>query len=104
MPPRFTPPPDRPVNERLFLVETHLDMQDEKLDKVVAAIDGMRVDFDAHRREVEYGLQRASNAVAASSTPPDGVFIPKWLLLAVGTVLPGLGAGIFEVIKLIAGR
>lgn len=94
--------PDRPgpVTERLFVVERHLAEQDKKLDHVVDAVEEFREGFHAFQLKTELALQRVEVMVRARKPPP-GVFLPKWLVVSMAALLPPLGAGILQVVKLL---
>jgi sensor domain CHASE-containing protein len=87
----------RPTSERLALVESHLEEQDDKLDKVVSSVEGLRSDFTELRIEL---------AKRRTDPPPksDGLVLPRWLVVAVLALLPGLGAGCVELVKLLLGK
>ena len=91
---RFT---DRPTSERLALVESHLGEQDDRLCELVAEVKGIRSDFTELR--IELAQKR--------STPPRSdseLHLPKWLVLALLALLPGLGAGLLKLGLLLAGK
>lgn len=95
--------PDRPVTERLFGVERHLAEQDKKLDHVVDAVEEFKSGFIEFRLKTELALQRVETMVRARKVPA-GVFLPKWLVVSLVALLPPLGAGTLQVIKLLVAK
>ena len=89
--------PQHDTQTRLALVEHHLQEQDDKLLHVVEQVDHIRSDFSELR--VELARHRVP-----SSRPEGGLVIPKWLLIAILGLLPGLGAGCVELVKLALGK
>jgi hypothetical protein len=95
----------------LALVERDLHAHKEDVAERVQSIQGMcrdTLDEVKKLREefttmvVELAIKRAGIRPLPPEKP-DGLVIPKWLLVSLLGLLPGLGVGLMELIKLIIG-